>query len=178
MKRDPTKGIAFTKIQSAKPCLANLRGVLKDRVKNRVEVAWRGTNNPEHAGGRGLLLKGFAQLIKKPRILGGGEGLRGEFLGQLDLLIGERAHLLVIDGDDTDQTIFLEHRDRQYGAIAAKISAGAYKRIPLDISGTLSDILDLNYLFRKCCTAKGGFGMGTNQRRASPMFDQCGRRVI
>src|SRR5262249_36143827 len=117
MKRDPTKGIAFTKIQSAKPCLANLRGVLKDRVKNRVEVPWRGAKNPEHPGVRGLLSKGFAQLIKKPGILDGDDGLRGEFLGQLDLVIGERAHLLVIDGDDPDQPIFLEHRDRQYGAI-------------------------------------------------------------
>jgi hypothetical protein len=84
----------------------------------------------------------------------------------------------VIDGDDTDQTIFLEHRDRKYGAIATEIGAGDYKRIPLAISGTLFDILNLNRLFRKRRTAKGGFGMGTNQRRASPMFDQCGRRVI
>jgi hypothetical protein len=32
--------------------------------------------------------------------------------------------------------------------------------------------------FEESRDGKGGFGMGTDQRRASPMFDQCGRRVI
>src|SRR5215475_15298154 len=87
-------------------------------------------------------------------------------------------NLLVVDGDDTDQSVFLDHRNRKYSAIAAKISAGHYKRIPLAIGWALCDIVDLSHLFRKRRTAKGGFGMGTDQRRASPMFDQCGRRVI
>ena len=29
---------------------------------------------------------------------------------QLDLLVGERAHLLAIDGDGADQLVLLEHR--------------------------------------------------------------------
>jgi len=63
MECDPAKGIAFTKIQSAKPCLANLRSILKDRLKNRFEITGRRANNPEHIGSRCLLLKGFAQFI-------------------------------------------------------------------------------------------------------------------
>src|SRR5262245_41432747 len=87
-------------------------------------------------------------------------------------------NLLVVDGDDTDQSAFLEHRNRKHGAIAAKVSAGHYKRIPLPIGWALYHIVDLSHLFRKGRTAKSGFGMGTDQRRTLPMFDQCGRRVI
>src|SRR5215470_18152765 len=133
MKRDPTKGIAFTKIQSAKPCLANLRGVLKDRVKNRVEVAWRGANNPEHAGGRGLLLKGFAQLIKKPRILDGDDGLRGEVFDQLNLLVGEGPHLLAVNSDDADQFVLLEHRYEKNGARTGLLDHANRPRLAFDV---------------------------------------------
>src|SRR5262245_36374662 len=87
-------------------------------------------------------------------------------------------NLLVVDGDDTDQSVFFEHRNRKYSTMAAKISAGDYNRIPLAIGWTLSDIVDLNHLLSNRRTAKGGFGMRTNQRVAPPIFDQCGRRVI
>ena len=52
--------------------------------------------------GRGLLLQRFgeivgalAQLVEQARVLDGDDGLRGEVLHQLDLLVGEGAHLLV-----------------------------------------------------------------------------------
>src|SRR5215831_11312307 len=100
MKCDPTKGIAFTKIQSAKPCLANLGGVLKDRGENRVEVAWRGTNNLEHVGGSGLLLQRFRKipgtrlhLVEQTHVLDCDRRLIGEGDDQLNLLVGERSHL-------------------------------------------------------------------------------------
>ena len=43
----------------------------------------------QHLGGRGLLLQRFAQLVKQARILDRDDGLRGEVLNQLDLLVGE-----------------------------------------------------------------------------------------
>ena len=46
---------------------------------------------------------GFAQLVEQPRVLDGDHRLRGEVLHQLDLLVGERLHLLAIDDDCTDQ---------------------------------------------------------------------------
>ena len=39
----------------------------------------------------------LAQLVEQPRVLDGDDGLRGEVLHQLDLLVGERADLLAID---------------------------------------------------------------------------------
>ena len=36
-----------------------------------------------------------------------------KFAHQLDLLVGERANLLAVDGDRADQLIVLEHRNRE-----------------------------------------------------------------
>ena len=41
----------------------------------------------------------FAQLVEQPGVLDGDDGLAGEILDQLDLLVGERPHLLAIDDD-------------------------------------------------------------------------------
>ena len=67
--------------------------------------------------GRGLLLQRFgeivgalAQLVEQPRVLDGDHRLRGEVRHQLDLLVGERPHLLAIDADGADQLVVLEHR--------------------------------------------------------------------
>ena len=50
-------------------------------------------------GSRGLLLQTFAELAQQPRVLDGNDGLRGEVLDQLDLLVAEWAYLLTINGD-------------------------------------------------------------------------------
>ena len=50
------------------------------------------------------------QLVQQPRVLDGDDGLRGEVLHQLDLLVGERPDLLAVDDDGADQLAVLEHR--------------------------------------------------------------------
>ena len=42
----------------------------------------------------GEIVGALAQLAEQPRVLDGDDGLRGEVLHQLDLLVGERPHLL------------------------------------------------------------------------------------
>ena len=66
-----------------------------------VQVAGRTGDDLEHLAGRGLLFQRFgeivgalAQLVEQPRVLDGDDGLGGEVLHQLDLLVGERPHLL------------------------------------------------------------------------------------
>ena len=51
----------------------------------------------------GEIVGALAQLVEQPRVLDGDDGLRGEVLHQLDLLVGERPHLLAIDDDSADQ---------------------------------------------------------------------------
>ena len=62
----------------------------------------------------GLLLQGFAQivraltqLVEQAGVLDGDDGLRGEILDQLDLLVGERPHLLAVDTNGADQLVSL-----------------------------------------------------------------------
>ena len=82
----------------------------------------------QHLGGRGLLLQrlgeivgALAQLVEQPRVLDGDDGLRGEVLHQLDLLVGERADLLAVDGDGADQLVVLEHRHDNDASGAAEL---------------------------------------------------------
>ncbi len=77
------------------------------RVEHRLQVESRAADDLEHIGGGGLLLKRFAQLAEQPGVLDGDDGLGGEILHQLDLLVGEGAHLLAVDGDRADQLPFL-----------------------------------------------------------------------
>ena len=44
-----------------------------------------------------------SQFIEQPRVLDGDDGLGGEVLHQLDLLVGERSNLLAVDDDSADQ---------------------------------------------------------------------------
>ena len=75
--------------------------------------------------------KRFAQLVEQPRVLDGDHGLRGEVLHQLDLLVGERPHLLAVDDDRADQLVVLEHRHGKQRARAAEFDA-ARQRMPRD----------------------------------------------
>ena len=66
----------------------------------------------------------FAQLVEQPRVLDGDDGLRGEVLHQLDLLVGERANLLAVDDDGADQFVVLEHRHGDQRSRAGKRRLG------------------------------------------------------
>src|SRR5262249_49325247 len=91
-------------------------GGFDQRLEHRFEVEGRAADDLEHVGGGGLLLQRFAQLVEQPRILDGDHRLRGEILHQCDLLVGERANLLTVDGDRADQLVLLEHRYDENGA--------------------------------------------------------------
>ena len=70
MECDPTKRIAFTKIQYQ---------TVPDKFASRsqgwrrkpVPAFRRGANNFKHIGGGRLLLERFAQLVQQPRVLEG-----------------------------------------------------------------------------------------------------------
>ena len=71
--------------------------------------------------------KRFAQLVEQARVLDGDDGLGGEVLDQLDLLVGERPHLLAINGDGADQLVLLEHRARsEESAAPATLAESAH----------------------------------------------------
>ena len=83
--------------------LAQLCGKLNQRIEHRLQIEGRAADDFEHVGGGGLLLQQFAQLVEQPRVLDGDDGLAGEILDQLDLLVAERADFLAVDDDGADQ---------------------------------------------------------------------------
>ena len=66
----------------------------------------------------------FAQLVEQARVFDGDDRLSGEALYQLNLLVGERAYLLAVDGEDTDQLFILEHRYIEEGSETSKLGGG------------------------------------------------------
>jgi hypothetical protein len=86
----------------------------------RLQLARRARDNFQHLGGRRLLLQGFAQIIRalpqlveEPRVLDGDDGLGGEILDKLDLLIGERPDFLAVNDNGTNQLRVFQHRHGQ-----------------------------------------------------------------
>jgi hypothetical protein len=88
---------------------------LNQSLKHRLEIEGRAADDLEHVGRSSLLLQRFSQLVEQARVLDRDDGLVGEVLDQLDLLVSERAHLLAIDIDATNQVVVLEHGNAQYG---------------------------------------------------------------
>ena len=60
-------------------------------------------------------------------------GLAGEVLDQLDLLVGERAHLLAVNTDCTDDLAILEHGNGEETARPGGFDEVDHSRIAVDI---------------------------------------------
>ena len=74
-------------------------------------------------------------------VLDGDDCLAGEILDQLDLLVGEWAHLLAVDADRSDKLVFLKHGNAQECASAPENN----KRMLMvrRIGGNVSDMDNL-----------------------------------
>ena len=98
----------------------------------------------------------LAQLVEQARVLDGDDGLRGEVLDQLDLLVGEGPHFLAIDRDRADQLVVLEHRHIQQSPESSEIDGGHEDRLALDIGCLGSDVGDMDGLLRLDGASKRG----------------------
>src|SRR5260370_700397 len=110
------KGLTIPGSENAKGSLAQPRCLLQHCVEHRREVAGRGVDDPQHLGGRGLLLERFARLGDEARVFHRDHRLRREVLQQRDLLVGEWPDLLAIHGDRSEQRIVLPQRHAQHGS--------------------------------------------------------------
>src|SRR5580704_11361238 len=88
--------------QIAKTGPADAHRILQHGLKNGLQLARRTTDDLKYVGGSGLLLQGFAQFVEQARILDGDDGLGGEVLHKLDLLVAEGANFLAVDDDSAD----------------------------------------------------------------------------
>src|SRR5437867_9303453 len=90
------------------------------RVEHGLQIERRAADHLEHVGGGGLLLQRLAQLVEQARVLDGDDGLVGEILDQLDLLIGERTDFLAKQVESADQCALLQHWNEELGSNASR----------------------------------------------------------
>src|SRR6516162_11490373 len=103
MHRTKMEALTVPGSKNAKGSLAQPRRLLQHRLKHRRQIAWRAVDDPQHLSGRSLLLQRLARLCNQPRVLHCNDRLRGEVLQQRDLLVRERADLLAVDRDYTQE---------------------------------------------------------------------------
>src|SRR4029077_13930181 len=93
---------------------------LDQRIENGLQIERRAADDLEHAGGSGLLLQGFAQLVKQARVLNSDDGLVGEGRDQPDLLVGEWTHGFALHHDDSDRYSLAQKGDTDQGTKPAE----------------------------------------------------------
>src|SRR5208282_722158 len=91
--------------------------------------------------------RALAQFGEQARVLDGDDGLGSEVRDQLDLLVGERPHLLAVNVDRSNQLVILEHRHTKKRASAGGFDKRNHGWIAPDISflrrkvGNMDDLL-------------------------------------
>src|SRR6516162_1135257 len=110
------EGVRFAEIQRAELGVTGAHGIFQHGLEHRLQLARRARNDAQHFRGSGLLFQRLAkiggalvQLVEQAGVLYRDNGLSGEVLDQLDLLVGEWADLLAIDDNAANQLILLEH---------------------------------------------------------------------
>ena len=99
--------------------IAQARCRLDKRIEDTLHVERRAADDFEHVAGCGLLLKGFTQLVEQPRVLDGDDGLVGESLQELHLLIRERPGFVAHDTDDANRSTAAHHGHHRHCPVAA-----------------------------------------------------------
>ena len=158
--------------------LAKPRGRLDQRVKHRLQVESRAADGLEHVGGRGLLLQRLAELSEQAGVLDSDNGLAGEVLDQLDLLVGERADLLAVDVDVANQLVLFEHRNEEKGSRRGKFDDADSRRIALLIGKLLGVVGNVNKVLRSHHTAESIVRVGINQRVTLSGLGEGGWRIM
>jgi hypothetical protein len=103
-------------------------GALGNRLKYPLQIERRAADDFEHAGGGGLLLKRFAQIIRafpqlveQPRILDGDHRLIREGGDQFDLLVGERLYICSPDENCPYDISLPQERGSERRSVAASL---------------------------------------------------------
>ena len=113
-----TKCFAVKTVYVSPTSSTELHSILNKRLKNRLKIERRSTNNFQHIGSRRLLLGGLLQvacarlhLLEQPRVLDGDHRLVGEGLHQGDVIIGKQSNFGSSDEDYSQQLVGPEHRN-------------------------------------------------------------------
>ena len=105
------------------------------------------------------------KLMEQAGVFNRNDGLRCKIRHQFDLLFGEGAHFLPVDGKNTNQLVLLEHWYVQQRAETTEFNGGHKNRRALDICRLRLDVDNMNCLLRLSDTTKGS--MWARSLRAS-----------
>jgi len=119
---------------------------LHERIEHRLQVEGGAADDLEHVGGRGLPLEGFAQLVEQARVLDRDDGLRGEVLDQLDMLVREWQHLLAKDGNCAKEVVFFQHWHDKKRSSAGEIPHRNTRRLSFEVERFRPHVGDLQHL--------------------------------
>src|SRR4029077_17891030 len=104
------------------------------------------------------------------------DGLRRKIRYQFNLLFGEGAHFLTVDGKDTNQLVLLEHWYVQQRAEATEFNGGHKNRLALYICRLRLDVDNMNCLLRLSDTTKGST-RARSLRASLPKLRKCRRHA-
>ena len=139
----------------------------------RLQIERGPADDLEHIGSGGLLLEGLAQFVEQARVLDSDDRLRGEILDQLNLLVGERPHLLAIHSNRANKFALLEHWDGHMGPRTCQLDQRNNATVLPDVRWIGPQIVNMDNLFGLGDTIERDFGVVTqvNYRITSPKFD-------
>src|SRR5262249_52588831 len=147
-------------------------------IEHRFQIERRATDDLEHIGSRSLLLQRFAQLVEQACVLDGDHGLSGEILQQLDLLVGERPHLLAIDNDYANRLVLLEHRRGQVAARRAEPDRGTRQKLPFRCPiGNVNGLLSEDEMLEYTSSGRLKWSSLSDKFRESPWYVEFGGRA-
>src|SRR5262249_22419419 len=168
MQRGDAKAVTLAYAQVSKSSLADARSICQHRLKHRLKLAGRSTDDLQHFRGRRLLLQCFTQIIRAllqlvehPCVFDRDDGLAGEIADQCDLISVKRSTLLAIDADHTAQGAFFEQGNRLDCSVTAEFGAGNRKRVTLAVGLAIHAIEHLHESFRSRSVDNGGARSGT-----------------
>jgi hypothetical protein len=120
-----TANTVFKSINNRIVCAAQARRRINDALKYRLQMELRAANNTQNVARSGLVLERLAKLsspslhlLEQPRVLDGNDGLVGEGLEQIDLLVGEGTDLSASDGNGAYCFARANYWHCQVGAVA------------------------------------------------------------
>ena len=119
---------------------------LGDRVEGPPAVLGSTSDDAKDIGRRGLAIQAFSQLVEQPRVIDGDDGLLGEILDQLDLLLAERPHLLAECPQVAKQCVVLEQRNAQRGSRPADVGRYQIEWIAFEVASLRTQIRRLHGL--------------------------------
>ena len=118
------------------------------------------------------MLQRLAKLVEQARVLDGDDGLAGEVRDQLDVLVGEGAFFLAIDGDGADQLALLQHRHGNQGADPRDIHSSNRQWVAAEIGKACPQVFNVDWVPSRGSTRKGHVRARAKQR-VSPSLGIC-----